>query len=122
MAEGNESKSTSELATKLVQPVRAVDKTETILNTAKENSIKRHVETLREIINEVSKLVRTVEGEKITAKEDSAEIDTWMSDIEDKTQKEKTVAVFKDAAFMSSGIRVRRNLSQKTSHYQSHVN
>ena len=84
MAEGNESKSTSELVTKLVQLVRAVDKTETILNTAKESSIKRHVETLREIINEVSKLVRTVEGEKITAKEDSAEIDTWMSDIEDK--------------------------------------
>ena len=68
MAEGNESKSTSELATKLVQLVRAVDKTETILNTAKESSIKRHVETLREIINEVSKLVRTVEGEKTQLK------------------------------------------------------
>jgi hypothetical protein len=44
-----DSKSNVELATKLVQLGRARDKTETILEAAKESAIKRHVETLREI-------------------------------------------------------------------------
>ena len=83
MAE-NDSKSSVELATKLVQLGRARDKTETILQAAKESAIKRHVETLREIINEVNKLVRTIEAEKITAKENSDEIDTWIGEIEGK--------------------------------------
>ncbi|CAB4008477.1 Hypothetical predicted protein [Paramuricea clavata] len=84
MAEENDSKSSVELATKLVQLGRARDKTETILQAAKESAIKRHVETLREIINEVNKLVRTIEAEKITAKENSDEIDTWIGEIEEK--------------------------------------
>ena len=83
MAE-NDSKSSVELATKLVQLGRARDKTETILQAAKESAIKRHVETLREIINEVNKLVRTIEAEKIRAKENSDEIDTWIGEIEGK--------------------------------------
>ncbi|CAB3983979.1 Hypothetical predicted protein [Paramuricea clavata] len=81
MAE-NDSKSSVELATKFVQLGRARDKTETLLQSAKESAIKRHVETLKEIINEVNKLVRTIEAEKITAKENSDEIDTWIGEIE----------------------------------------
>ncbi|CAB4008117.1 Hypothetical predicted protein [Paramuricea clavata] len=84
MTEENDSKSSVELATKLVQLGSARDKTETILQAAKESAIKRHVETLREIINEVNKLVRTIEAEKITAKENSDEIDTWIGEIEEK--------------------------------------
>jgi AAA+ ATPase superfamily predicted ATPase len=84
MAEGNDSKSSVEFATKLVQLGRARDKTETILQAAKESAIKRHVETLREIINAVNKLVRTIEAEKITAKENNDEIDTWIGEIERK--------------------------------------
>ena len=83
MAE-NDSKSSVELATKLVQLGRARDKIETILEAAKESAIKKHVETLREIINEVNKLGRTIEAEKITAKENSDEINTWIGEVEGK--------------------------------------
>ena len=81
MAEVNELKLSVELATKLVQLGRARDKTETILKAAKESAIKRRIETLREIINEINKVVRTIEAEKITAKQDRGGIDAWIDEI-----------------------------------------
>ena len=83
MADEN-SESSVNLATKLVQLGRATEKTATVLSTGKESAIKRHVETLRDILKDVSKLVRTVEAEKITAKQNSDEIDTWVEGMESK--------------------------------------
>ena len=83
MADEN-SESSVKLATKLVQLGRATEKTATVLSTGKESAIKRHVETLRDILKDVSKLVRTVEAEKITAKQNNDEIDTWVEGMESK--------------------------------------
>lgn len=71
-----------ELTTILVQLGRARGKTETILSTGKESAIKRHIGTLRDIQKNLSKLVRTVEVEKLTAKDNSEEIDAWISEME----------------------------------------
>ena len=79
-----DSESSVNLKTKLVQLGTATDKTATVLSTGKESSIKRHVEALREILNDVSKLVRTVEAEKITAKQNIDEIKTWVDGMETK--------------------------------------
>ena len=79
-----DSESSINLKTKLVQLGTATDKTATVLSTGKESSIKRHVEALREILNDVSKLVRTVEAEKITAKQNIDEIKTWVDGMETK--------------------------------------
>ena len=82
--EDQNSESSVNLTTKLVQLGRATEKTKTVLSTGKESAIKRHVETLRDILKDVSKLVRTVEAEKITAKQNSDEIDTWVGEMESK--------------------------------------
>ena len=82
--EDQNSESSVNLTTKLVQLGRATEKTEPVLSTGKESAIKRHVETLRDILKDVSKLVRTVEAEKITAKQNSDEIDTWVGEMESK--------------------------------------
>ena len=79
-----DSESSVNLKTKLEQLGTATDKTATVLSTEKESSIKRHVEALREILNDVCKLVRTVEAEKITAKQNIDEIKTWVDGIETK--------------------------------------
>ena len=79
-----DSESSVNLKTKLVQLGTATDKTAMVLSTGKESSIKRHVEALREILNDVSKLVRTVEAEKITAKQNIDEIKTWVDGMETK--------------------------------------
>ena len=79
-----DSESSVNLKTKLVQLGTATDKTATVLSTGKESSIKRHVEALREILNDVSKLVRTVEAEKITVKQNIDEIKTWVDGMETK--------------------------------------
>ena len=83
MADEN-SVSSVKLATKLVQLGRTSEKTATVLSTGKESAIKRHVETLRDILKDVSKLLRTVKAEKITAKQNSDEIDTWVERMESK--------------------------------------
>ena len=49
-----------------------------------ENGNKRHVEALGEILNDISKLVQTVEAEKITAKQNIDEIKTWVDGMETK--------------------------------------
>ena len=83
MADEN-SESSVKLARKLVQLGRPTEKTGMVLSTGKESAIKRHVETLRDILKDVGKLVRTVEAEKITAKQHSDEIDTWVEGMESK--------------------------------------
>ena len=55
-----------------------------LIINGKRKCYQRHVETLRDILKDVSKLVRTVEGEKITAKQNSDNIDTWVEGMESK--------------------------------------
>ena len=70
------------LGTKLIQLGRARDKSDTALKAGKEHVIRRHVETLKESLKEVSKWYRAVEAAKITSKEDQSEIDKWSEDVE----------------------------------------
>jgi predicted sugar kinase len=66
------------LKTKLIQLGRARDKSDSVLKGDIEHIIRRHIETLKESLTEVSKWHRTVEAEKITSKEEVSEIDQYM--------------------------------------------
>ena len=55
-----------------------------MIATGREAAIKRHTETLGDLLSNMSKLIRTVEAEKIAAKEDSEEIDAWLAEMERK--------------------------------------
>ena len=84
MATGENTGETAEitLKTKLIQLGRARDKSDNVLKGGKEHVIRRHIETLKESLTEVSKWHRTVEAEKITSKEEVGEIDQWSNEIE----------------------------------------
>ena len=84
MATGENTGETAEitLKTKLIQLGRARDKSDNVLKGGKEHVIRRHIETLKESLTEVSKWHRTVETEKITSKEELSEIDQWSNEIE----------------------------------------
>lgn len=76
----------SVLETKLIQLGRARDKTDKVLKAGKEHAIRRHVETLKETLKEVSKWQRTVEAEKITAHENTEETDKWSDKVESEME------------------------------------
>ena len=86
MATAEKTKPEEILQTKLTQLGRAGDKTDKVLKTGKEQAIRRHVETLKETLKEVSKWQRTVEAKQITANEDAEEIDKWSDGVESKME------------------------------------
>ena len=83
MATANTKESAQDtLKTKLIQLGRAKDKSDNALKAGKEHVIRRHIETLKESLKEVSKWHRESEAEKISSKEDLDEIDKWSNEIE----------------------------------------
>jgi hypothetical protein len=73
-----------ELETKCIQLGRAMEKSDMVLATGRESAIKRHAETMRDIIKDMSKLIQTVEAEKITAIDDGEGIDAWLTEMEEE--------------------------------------
>jgi hypothetical protein len=74
------------LATKLKQLKLGVERTENILDSGKPESIKRHLNALRETVRETNELKRAVEAEKIEAYESIEKISEWNLEIEVKIE------------------------------------
>ena len=65
------------LETKLKQLKLGVERTENILDSGKPDSIKRHLNALRETVCETNEHKRVVEAEKIEADESIEKINEW---------------------------------------------
>ena len=70
------------LKTKLIQLGRGKDQSDNALKAGKEQVIRRHIETLKQSLKEVSKWHCEAKAQKITSKEDSGEINKWSDEIE----------------------------------------
>jgi hypothetical protein len=70
------------LQTKLKQLKLGVDRTKSILDSGKPESIKRHLNALRETVREANEHKRTVEAAKIWAEESAENINEWNLAIE----------------------------------------
>ena len=88
-----ETNASAVLETKLLQLQLTTKRTDGILAKSDEESIARHLGTLRTVVGEVDKLRLTVEAEKIGNKEDttewSAEIDTKISEADGHVRRTK---------------------------------
>ena len=74
------------LETKLKQLKLGVERTENILDSGKPDSIKRHLNALRETVRETNEHKRVVEAEKIEADESIEKINEWNLGIEVKIE------------------------------------
>ena len=74
------------LETKLIQLGRARDKADAVLRAGKERAIRRHIESLKDALREVSKWQGEVEAGKILRNEDAGEIEKWSDDVENKME------------------------------------
>ena len=75
------------LETKLIQLGRARDKADAVLRAGKERATRRHIESLKDTLRDVSKWQREVEAGKISRNEDAREIDKWSDDVENRMEK-----------------------------------
>ena len=71
---GSNENTVTMLETKLIQLGRARDKTDAVLRAGKERVIRRHIESLKDALKEVSKWRREVDAVKISRNEDPGKL------------------------------------------------
>ena len=82
-----ESAEEKKLKTKLKQLDIAAHRTKQVLDSGKKESIKRHLDALRETVRETNEFKRVVEAAKISNSEDVEEINEWNGEVDAKLEK-----------------------------------